>query len=264
MVIPIPSNKKRFTIRLKITATYPLALGMVVYDPSKPYSDYFRRKVTIRASAFKKKGKGQREISIPVPVSPDNLTLDIYNKSTGKDDGFKIEQFKVEPMSSAEVWASPERHKFMDFAIKFAQKAGYAQPGFYHSPDHDFLIQYLPTITDPMGQELVTPARIHRQMPRVQLSQKLMKQFTVPVRVAILSHEGCHFFKNTRSEKRADLCGIKYYLDYGFPTIEAVYAATKVFLLHPESVGEPHIERTKDIIDLIDQYKAEKKLKKIA
>ncbi|MEP0271422.1 hypothetical protein [Ekhidna sp.] len=263
-MIPIPSNKKRFIIRLKITALHPLALGIVVYDPSQSFSDYFRRKVTFRASAFKGNRKAQRDISIPIPVSPDHLTLEVYNKNTGREEGFKVEQFKVEPMEAAEVWASPERHQFMDFAIKFAQKAGFTRPGFYHSPDHSFLIQYLPTITDPMGKELVTPARIHREMPRVQLSQKLMKQFTVPVRVAILSHEGCHFFQNTRSEKKADLCGIKYYLDYGFPTIEAVYAATKVFMLHPESVGEPHVQRTKDIMDLIDQHKAEIKLKKIA
>ncbi|MBL4574814.1 MAG: hypothetical protein JKY51_01775 [Opitutaceae bacterium] len=101
-------------------------------------------------------------------------------------------------------------------------------------------------------------------MPRVQISHKAFKRFSIPVRVAILSHEGCHFFRNTRSEKVADLCGIKYYLDYGFPTIEAVYAATKVFLQHPESVAEPHVARTKDILNLIDNYKAEQKVKKVA
>ena len=89
-------------------------------------------------------------------------------------------------------------------------------------------------------------------MPRVQISQRLFKTFTIPVRVAILSHEGCHWFLNSRSETTADLCGIRHYLDYGFPKIEAVYAATKIFSLHPELVGKFQVKRTKDIIQFID------------
>ena len=263
MVIPIPSNRGRFTIKLGITAHHPFPMGINVYDPNKPNTHYFRRRVPFRASQFKN-GKAQREIHIPLPVSPKMLEIELLDKHNGYDDGFRIDKFDVEKMSPAEVWATPERHKFMDFAIQFAQKAGYVPSGFYNSPDNEFLIQYLPAITDPEGDELITPARIHRQMPRVQLSRRMFKQFTVPVRIAILSHEGCHFFRNTRSEKAADLCGIKYYLDYGFPTIEAVYAATKVFMQHPETIAQPHVTRARDIIDFIDNYKVERKLKKVA
>ena len=238
-------------------------MGINVYDPNRPNTHYFRRRVPFRASQFKN-GKAHREIHIPLPVSPKTLEVELFDKHTGYDEGFQIDQFEIEKMPPAEVWATPERHKYMDFAIQFAQKAGYVPSGFYNSPDNEFLIQYLPAITDPEGDELVTPARIHRQMPRVQLSRRMFTQFTVPVRVAILSHEGCHFFRNTRSEKAADLCGIKYYLDYGFPTIEAVYAATKVFMQHPETVAQPHITRAKDIMDFIDNYKTERKLKKVA
>ncbi len=255
MVIPIPSRHKRFTITLEIRASYPVSVGIIVYDPTVRYADYFRRKVTFRAGSFRDDKSAYRQIHIPLPVSPDNLILEVYNKQTLDEYGFRVVNFDLKEMGPAEVWASQQRHRFMDFAIRFAQKAGYVKPGFYHSPDHEFLIQYLPTITDELGNELVTPARIHRQMPRVQLSQKLFQQFTVPVRVAILSHEGCHFFMNTRSERNADLCGLQYYLDYGFPTIEAIYAAIKVFKRHPESIGKPHVDRTADIMNFIDQYK---------
>lgn len=263
MVIPVPSHKSRFTIKLGIRAFHPFILGIVAFDPTRPNTHYFRRKVSFHASQFKS-GEAHREIHIPLPVSPETLAVELVNKTTGYDEGFQIDKFEVEKMPSAEVWATPERHRFMDFAIKFAQKAGYTPAGFYNSPNNEFLIQYLPDITDEDGDELVTPARIHRQMPRVQLSKRLFRRFSVPVRAAILSHEGCHFFRNTRSEKIADLCGMKYYLDYGFPTIEAVYAATKVFLQHPDTVAEPHVARTQDIIDFIDNYKAEQKIKKVA
>ena len=252
MILPIPSKNKRFIITVGITAIAPAIIGILLYDPTTAYSDYFRRKVTF---SIKKGQRGYREIQIPVPVSPRRLTLEIYNKRTGDENGFKVTKFEIDKMPKAKIWASPERHRFMDFAIDFAQKAGFTKAGFYPSQNHEFLIQYLPAILDQDGVELVTPARIHKQMPRVQLSQKMFRRFTVPVRVAILSHEGCHYFMNTRSEKNADLCGLQYYLDYGFPKIEAVYAATKVFNQRPGSIGSTHVKRASDIIDFIDEYK---------
>ncbi len=254
MKIPVPSQRQRFTITLEVTALRPTTLGMVVYDPYRPYSDYFRRKITFRPRGFKDGPRPSREVRIPMPVSSEQLVLEVYNKKDDENEGFEVTGFSVQAMPPAELWASPERHRFMAFAIGFAQKAGYAKPGFYTAPDHEFLIQYLPVITDDAGQELVTPARIHRQMPRVQLSQRQFRQFSIPVRVAILSHEGCHYFMDTRSEREADLCGLQYYLDYGFPKIEAVYAATQVFQQHPASVGQPHLDRTSDIMAFIDRY----------
>ena len=257
MVIPIPSQYQRFAIKLRVVVFYPMRISIVVYDPTHTHTHYFRRKLSFRDTHFKT-AQAVRDISIALPVSPRQLSLRIADKYSGKDDGFEITDFRLVPMPHQPLWASEARHRFMDFAIAFAQKAGYSPTGFYNSPDNEFLIQYLPTITSTDGTELVTPARIHQRMPRVQLSKQQFKSFSIPVRVAILSHEGCHFFKNTRSEREADLCGIRYYLDYGFPTIEAVYATTKVFLQHPESVGKPHLTRTRDIIAFIDHYKAQK------
>ncbi|TGV03632.1 hypothetical protein [Flavivirga rizhaonensis] len=251
MIIPIPSNKERLTITLNIEAYHPFQLGMRVYDPDHPNTYYFRRKSTFI------EGKLKRELKIPLPVSPQLLELELYNKDTGDDYDFKIQNFEIEKMPSGKVWATDEQHRFLEFAIQFAQKAGYVPTGFYDSPNHEFLFQYLPSITDAFGKELITPARTHRKMPRVQISQRMFKSYSIPIRVAILAHEGCHWFLNTRSQKTADLCGIKQYLDYGFPTIEAVYAVTKVFGQHPEVVGESQIQRTKDVIAFIDKYKAD-------
>ena len=224
-----------------------MPLGFRVSDPLHPYTDYFRRK------AFLEEGQ-QRKIYIPLPVTPEELELEIYDKKTGDAAGITIKDVKIIPMQAAKLWATPEQQRFMDFAIQFAQKAGYVPAGFYDSPTGEFLFQYLPGIVDAYGKELITPARINRKMPRVQISQRLFKTFTIPVRVAILSHEGCHWFLNSRSETTADLCGIRHYLDYGFPKIEAVYAATKIFSLHPELVGKFQVKRTRDIIQFIDQY----------
>ncbi len=247
MNIPIPAHKKRFTIRVCIAVSQAMHVGFHVYDPRYQNTHYFRRKAYL-------KRQEKRTIYIPLPVSPEELILTMYNKETGSAEGIDIIDFTIQPMEAPVSWITPEQQRFMDFSIAFAQKAGYAPAGFYDSPDNEFLFQYLPRIVDQYGKELITPARIHRKMPRVQLSQRLFRSYTIPVRVAILSHEGCHWFLNTRSEKTADLCGIRHYLDYGFPKIEAVYAATKIFSQNPHLVGETQVRRTKDIIHFINQY----------
>ncbi|WP_027395129.1 hypothetical protein [Aquimarina latercula] len=248
MIIPIPSLRKRFTIAITVKVKRAMHVGFKVYDPLSPNTHYFRRK------AYLERGQ-KRSIKIPLPVSPEELEMEVYDKKTGDDEGIDILDFKVIMMDEPKIWTTPEQQRFMEFAIQFAQKAGYVPSGFYDSPNNEFLFQYLPSIVDAFGKELITPARIHRKMPRVQISQRLFKTYTIPVRVAILAHEGCHWFLNTRSETTADLCGIRHYLDYGFPKIEAVYAATKIFSQHPELVGEIQVRRTKEIVQFINQYR---------
>ena len=249
MVLPIPSNKQRFIIKLIVEALMPFELGIHVYDPRYANTFYFKRK------ALFKKAKIKRELHIALPLSPEVLELDIFDKHASDDYGFKVLDFQIEKMENQKFWATEEQHRFMEFAIGFSQKAGYITTGFFESPNHEFLFQYVNQITDTFGNELITPARTHRKMPRVQISKRLFQGYTIPVRVAILAHEGCHWFLNTRSQKTADLCGIKQYLDYGFPTIEAVYAVTKVFGKNPEIVDASHIQRTKDVIAFIENHK---------
>ncbi len=258
MLTYLPTNGKRLKVKVTLSAPAPIAIAIRAYDPSRPDTYYLRRAMRLEPEAGSK--RAERAITLPMPISPKLLALEVVEKRSQREGnasgkGFTVEGVKVKAMSPAQVWATPDMHSFMGFAVNFAQKAGYARPGFYNSKDYGFLIQYLPIIQGPLGNELVTPARVSRHMPRIQISQRLFKDFTVPVRVAILMHEACHYLKDTRSEKKADLCGIKAYLDLGFPSIEAVYAATKVFSMSPGTVGRPHIDRTKDIIKFIDNYK---------
>ena len=250
MIIPIPSAKNSFIIKLTIEAHMPFELAIRVYDPRYANTFYFKRKARF------KRGKIKREFSIALPVSPEVLEMELYDKNSSNDYAFKVASFNIEKLEKPAIWATDEQHRFMEFAISFSQKAGYISPGFYDSGQQEFLFQYLSKITDGFGNELITPARINRKMPRVQISRSLFLGYTIPVRIAILAHEGCHWFLNTRSQKTADLCGIKQYLDYGFPRIEAVYAVTKIFGKNPEMVNATQVQRTKDVIDFIERYSA--------
>lgn len=246
MRIPIPAQYRRFQIRLQLTADRPLQLGVVVRDPFHAHTVYLRRKAQITERG--------RELRLSFPVSPAELELHLYDKSNGRSTGFTVQDLKITPLAQPQLWASASQYRFLEFALRFAQQAGYIPTGFYDSPKQEFLFQYLPTITDAMGTELITPARTNQTMPRVQISKRLFKGMTIPVRMAILLHEGCHWFLNTRSQTTADQCGLKQYLDYGFPKIEAVYAMTTIFGKYPDLVGSPQLQRTRAVIEFIEAY----------
>ncbi|MCB9448690.1 MAG: hypothetical protein H6585_10135 [Flavobacteriales bacterium] len=235
-------------------ASQPFSLVVKGYDADRPNSYYFRRRVPFKARLFKGEDKGYKEFSIPLPVSPDLLMLEVYDKVYRDDEGFKIEKLEAEKMEPSEVWAEPEMHRFMDFALKFAIKAGYSRPGFYDSKSRDFLIEYLPVIKDEEGYPMITPARTNRKTGRIQVSQMHFRQYTIPIRLYILLHERCHYQIPTRKEKPSDICALKPYLDMGFPETEGVYAATKIFQAHPETVGPKHADRVRNIHAFVDSY----------
>ena len=251
MLIPIPSNYQSFVIQLTISSDAPLEIGVRLFDAEKRNSHYLRRKAVLHPSGA---SHFSRKLSIPIPVSPKKLFLEIVDKSSLDQDDFTLDKLTVKRLTPTEVWASPIRHRFMKFAIDFAQQAGTLQTGSYYSKDKEFLIQYLPSITDEFGNELATPARISRQFPRIQLSKRMFLTYSIPVRIAILAHEACHYFLNTRSEKEADLCGIKYYLESGFPSIEAIYALTKIFGKNPTGVSSDQVGRTYDVGHLVNSF----------
>ena len=237
-------------LRIGIRALEPLELGIHAYDAGRVYTDYFRRKVT-----FTHQGPDERTITLKLPVSPDTLTVELYDKKRSNDSAFAVTQFRPEALPDSKVWATPAMHDFIAYAERFAQRAGNLRPGFYPSEDDAFLIQYLPQIRDQFGAVMVTPARTHRQTGRIQVSQALFRKYTIPVRLFILLHEWQHFTQPTREEIPADLGALRQYLDLGYPTIEAVYAATKVFGQHPGMVGPFQVERTRHIVDFIDRYR---------
>ncbi len=237
MKIPVTTNFKAVKLRLFFEGERGHNILIRVSDPNYPRTDYLRRRIPFTRRRF-------REIEIPLPFSPRIVTLEIIGRA-------RLNDIRKEPLEVEEVWAKPERHRFMDFAIEFAKRAGYLPSRKYTDSSKEFLFEYLDKIKDEEGNHLSTPARINRYTGRVQISRAQFQTFSIPVRLAILAHEGCHYFLNTRSEERADLCGMKWYLDSGFPKIEAVYTATKVFSQFPDMIGPQELERTRTLVEFI-------------
>lgn len=260
MKLPIPCNEKAFKLKITLRATRPVEVILMGYDAYLQNSVYFSRKVNFYSEDLLD-GNDTKEIVLSMPLSPKLLKVEVFNAVTGDERGFLIEDVHVEKLPPQELWIEPQMQRFVDFASDFSKKAGAYRAGFYPSKNGEFLIQYLPVIRDDDGNELITPARVNRATGRKQISKKAFSQLSIPIRMFILLHEREHFQIPTRSEKLADLGGLKIYLDMHFPKIEAVYAATKVFRMHPDNVTERHEKRVDDIMDFIDDYEVSGRMK---
>lgn len=263
MVLPIPCRENPFRLRVTIRAVKPVDVVLRGQDAHRRNSVYFSRKVNFDFQNLAE-GEDTREIILSMPHSPKLLIMEVFNAFTGDENGFKIEDVTVEKFPERELWADPVTHRYIEFAIDFAKKMGSYRPGYYPSKNGEFLMQLLPVIRDEAGKELITPARVNRGSGRKQVSQQAFLPLSIPIRIFILMHEHEHFHLPTRSETVADLSGLRYFLDMGFPKVEAVYAATKVFDMHPDTVGKQHEKRVEDIMDFIDAYEmGERNRKKI-
>lgn len=258
MTFPIPCKEQPFKLTLTLRAERAVEVILMGYDAYLDNSVYFSRKVNFYEKDLRV-GDDTKNIVLSMPLSPEKLIVQIYNAFTGDDRGFVIENISISKLLEQQLWTSAQMQRFVNFAGDFSKKMGEYKTGFYPSKNNEFLIQLLPVIRDENGNELITPARVNRVTGRKQISQKAFRELSIPIRMFILLHEREHYQIPTRSERRADLEGLKIYLDLNFPKIEAVYAATKVFDMHPDHVGVGHKRRVKDIEDFIDRYELENK-----
>jgi len=260
MEIPIPSNNQSFNLKIGVRAHEPMDLAVWGADKSKNNTYYFKRKVPFGKNMFEQKGGAYREFTVPLPLSPELLTVDIFDKNYGDDVSFGIEKFELEKFQPSPFWADENVHRFIPFAEYFAQNSGHLPVGFHESKDGDFLISYLPVINDGLEGELITPARINRKSGRMQVSKRHFVKYTIPMRLYILLHEFFHKDIPTRNEIEADTHALKIYLDLGAPKTEAIYALTKVFKNH--GVGRRHVRRVQNALRFINKYSAESSTKK--
>lgn len=254
--IPIPSNHKSFQLEIVLFSRVADVVGVIATDETKPYTDYLRRKFEF-SKEDKVPGGFKRSIIIKLPLSPKELTVIAYSKNF-KNKSLKVIDLKVSKLDQSALWVDSEMKDFLKFSGKFCVEAGYRKTGFIESPQYQFLIQYLPKIKDQFGNVLITPARTHRQTGRIQVSQDLFRRVTIPVRMFIMLHERHHFSIPSRDEIEVDLASLKIYLDFGFPSIEAIYSATKVFRMHPDSLGSYQVDRTRKIVNAIRTYKSKR------
>lgn len=245
-------------IKVVVQTTSPQDIVLKVYDPTQANTYFTDREKNVN---------GIEELFVRMPLSPSSAKLEIYNKKNGnlakgQDPSFTVVSIKKEdlditlPQTKMDTFAV---RNFVAFAQKFSYNAGWlSAPKDYLSSVGAFKIEYLPVIINSKGEKMATPARISTKNGRIQVSQAAFREYTIPMRMAILLHEFSHFYLNSdiSDETEADLNGLTIYLGLGYPIREAYQAFTSTFIGHPTEQNKQRYEVIdKFIRDYIQEYK---------
>jgi len=236
------SRYEQMTVAISVQCNRPIKLRLKVVDAEKPLTMFTNRYKTVNHSY---------KFYVRLPLTPKTLDIQLTD-----DDGsdiknsvrvLNIEKYGLEKRMDEVDFNSYSVGAFVDFAQRFSFNASYLEPNNYVSELQHYKIEYLPTIIDSRnGRELQTPARISKSTGRIQVSKKLFKEYTVPMRMAILLHEFSHFYlnENIDDEVEADLNGLLIYLGLGYPRIDGYEAFLEVF----ENTPTPQNKNRYDII----------------
>ena len=245
-------------IEIVVRTKSPQSMVFQVFDPSQA-NTYFTDRTKVV--------DGQQEIFVRMPLSPYSATLSIYNEKNGNVKKSVDNSFEVVSIKKKDLEITLPRTKmdtmqvrnFVAFAQKFSYNAGWVTaPRDYMSSVGAFKIEYLPFIINSKGEKMSTPARISTKNGRIQVSQESFRDFTIPMRMAILLHEFSHFYLNSdiSNETEADLNGLTIYLGLGYPIREAYAAFTETFIGYPSQQNKVRYDIiNKFIKDYIEEYK---------
>ena len=100
-----------------------------------------------------------------------------------------------------------------------------------HTIEHHYVGEVKEYYFDKNGKPINTPARISQLNGRIECSKADFIRYSIPMRMAILLHEYCHFYvnKNPSSETESDINALRIYLSLGYPRIDAYNVFLNVF-----------------------------------
>ena len=277
-----PGDEK--VVSFNVQTNQPQKMVVKVRDAFKPSTYYIDRIDTI------KPGKGEHYY-LRMPQCPVVGVIEVYNEKNGpiKDDpSFKISDLKSRPLNkSMDVYKSRNKltTNFIKFAQTFSDRCGILSASLpdgasvYLSDDGAFKIRYVDVIYDTNDeipefiggketgrlvpnknymQPITTPSRINRTTGVIDVAKKYFIKSTVPMRMAILLHEFCHFYVNNvpTDEIEADLNALTIYLSMGYPRREAYHAFLEVF---KDADSEQNRERYAVLKKFIDDFENTKR-----
>ena len=232
-------------LTLKTFAKTDTEIQIICAESSKSanFAIYVDRKVV---------GKGIQTVEISLPLAPKGvLAVRLNSKNM-----FEVVGFEVVPLIIPTFQASADTLGFFAHVLPILEDLNSIAPGMYVDMQHNHPVTISNQIKNrDTGAVMQTPARVSRQTGQVELSKDKMRNYSVSMRVFILCHERSHFELNSSDEIECDLNGLKWYLALGFPKIEAVYAATKVF--NAKNPSDIQIQRTEILIDFIKNFNQE-------
>jgi len=237
----VPTSGKRLTVDVTVFSEKPIDLIIGGRDMFKHNTVYFKREVN--------NFKGQKTFEIPMPITPDKLSLLIYdkNKANSKEvnvSGIKMSHldFKLTPKFDTDL-----DKEFYVFMFWFCENFKYLPLGMYYSENKNYSIDYSNYIFEMDGAVSTTPSRINRSTCEIEVSRDKCKHMTVYMLAMILLHEYFHYRLSTPNEQIVDNNAMVMYKNMGFPSTEALYSFIKGFEPKTNEHADALIQRTDNL-----------------
>lgn len=234
MVKTIQLNDKPTKLKIVIETSYREKIWIKVKDPNRKNTYYTKRYGFV---------DGKDTFFVLMPQAPTEAQVIIYNDNNGLlrvDNSFRVTEIKALAYNVAKPNFSKKTQAFVKFAQEFCDECGYlsssSKGDIYRSNNGKFRIDYYDLIrSHQTGQRIPTPARISQLNGRIEVSAEQFRNFTIPMRMAILLHEYSHFYlnRNPSNEIEADINGLNIYLKLGYPKIDIYNVFLNVFKTAP-------------------------------
>ena len=230
MVKDIVTEDYPCTLMVSLETTKRTKIWIKVCDAKATKTFYSKRYAMV---------DGEQKFYIGMPESPYVCRLVVYadGESPLAESDFEVKDIDILPLQSTKyIGLSRKTKSFIQFAQEFSKEASYldaSRTGVpYYSDNEKFRIDYFDVVRSRRdGKPINTPARISQLNGRIECSKADFIRYSIPMRMAILLHEFCHFYvnKNPSSEVESDLNALKIYLSLGYPRIDAYNVFLNVF-----------------------------------
>ena len=261
MVKDINTDDYPCTLKVSIQTEKPTKIWIKICDAKATKTFYSKRYSNI---------DGEQDFYIGMPQAPYMSRLVVYKDGDSPLDyeGYEVLGVEILPLENTKTLPlSRKLHSFVKFAQEFSQDASYLKADKtgipYYSDNEKFRIDYFDVVRSRSnGKPINTPARISQLNGRIEVSKKDFFRYSIPMRMAILLHEFCHFYvnKNPSSEIESDINALRIYLSLGYPRIDAYNVFLNVF---KNANSKQALHRFEKLDSFIKNwsYKNDKKLK---
>ncbi len=249
------------TLKVDVTVYQPSRIRLIVEDADQENTVFTNRFLDIQS--------GNDTFLVRLPLVGKNTNVVVFNEFNGlseNDSSFAVtnisKQHLVKRLDLID-FRNPKIKNFVVFAQKFCYNAGVLRTNdptndndVYVSDCKQYAIKYLDVIVDENGRPIPTPASIQTN-GLIDACCIQFRDYTVPMRMAILLHEFAHIYLNQdpANETEADLNGLMVYLSLGYPRVEAFEAWIDTFW---EVDTDENLQRYKIMEDFITNFEKNK------
>jgi hypothetical protein len=200
---------------------------------------------------------GKEKKVLKLPYTSQKIIVESFTKQhgrqpLGRDQSFKLHKPFIMPLKRTKVNMTSGDSEFIDWATQLMVELPRlkADSRLRRSPSGKYKIVIMDKLRTPDGKVVPSPAMVGKKTGTIEISKDYMMKMSLSQRLAILSHEYGHFYKNPLmnlpigDEFGADLNGVTVFVGSGFGLDEYGNAFKKVF----NGAGSPQNEKRREVI----------------